>query len=77
MGQRSTGRQNVHGVGHEKAAERKTSVIGLQETSGKVFTKASAWVTKAIVTDMILDHFESPAVPVTDVSPIYQKVDQK
>jgi len=64
-------------VGNEKATELKTAVVGLQETGGKVVTKASPWVTKGLVTDMILDHVDRPAKLVTDAAAIYRKVGMK
>lgn len=64
-------------VGAEKAAGLKTAVVGLQETGGKVVTKATVWVTKRVVTDMILDHVERPATLVTDAAVVYQKVGKK
>lgn len=64
-------------VSKEEAAELKTAVIGLQETGGRVVTQVSQWVTKAVVTDLILDHVERPAQLVTDAAPVYMKVGRK
>ena len=64
-------------VGAEKAAELKTAVLGLPETGGKVVTKVAHWVTKGVVTDMILDHVAKPAILVTDSAPVYLKVGKK
>ncbi|GGB12200.1 IS1595 family transposase [Puia dinghuensis] len=64
-------------VGKEEAAELKTAVVGLQETGGKIVTKATQWVTKTVVTNMILDHVEKPSTLVTDAASVYRKVGKK
>lgn len=64
-------------LGADMAAELKTAVIGLQETGGKVVTKSSVWVTKSVVTDMILDHVDRPAKLVTDSAAVYHKIGKK
>jgi transposase-like protein len=55
-------------VGMEKANDLKTAVVGLQETGGKVVTKASPWVTKRLVMGMIMEHVDHPAKLVTDAA---------
>jgi transposase-like protein len=58
-------------------SEKKVPVIGIVEKGGKVVTKASPWVTKKVVSDMIRDHVPVPAILVTDGAPIYNKIGKR
>jgi transposase-like protein len=77
MGGSEMNKHSKKRVGAEKAAELKTAVLGLQETGGKVVTKVAPWVTKGVVTDLILGHVAKPAILVTDSAPVYLKVGKK
>jgi transposase-like protein len=59
------------------ASQKKTPVIGLIETRGRVVTRVTPWLSKTAVTDFILDHVDKKAILVTDTAGYYFKVGQK
>lgn len=60
-----------------EASEKKTPVVGLIETGGRVVTQVMPWVTKKNVSDLILKHVDRKATLVTDGLSTYQKVGRK
>lgn len=60
-----------------EAAQRKTAVVGILEKNGKVVVQATKWITKGLVTDLILDTVDKGAILVTDGAPLYHKVGKK
>jgi transposase-like protein len=59
------------------ASQKKTPVVGLIETGGRVVTRVTPWLSKSAVTDFILDHVDKKAILVTDTAPYYFKVGKK
>ncbi len=58
-------------------SEKKTPVVGMIETGGRVVTQVMPWVTKRNITDLILKHVDRNATLVTDGLAVYAKVGRK
>jgi transposase-like protein len=61
----------------EEAHARKTPVVGLIETGGRVVTKVMPWITKQNLGDLVLQHVDRKATLVTDGLQAYMKVGRK
>ena len=58
-------------------ADKKTPVVGLQETAGKVVLNVMPWVTKKNVGELIRNHLDSNAILVTDAAACYTRVGKR
>jgi transposase-like protein len=60
-----------------EASALKMPVVGLLETGGRIVLKVMPWVTKATISDFVLNHVEKNSIFVTDGGSWYAKVGKK